>query len=269
MPELTGITYSRDGCIAAVRDYSKFLVEMYLDPSAIVEPPERGWPDVTADVIIQSMGKTVEVLELLRHLPYIRDADDDIFQAQGSARCEFEDWNSACRSVTLGRSTAQGLKNLSEGISFSDDVPGQVIGLTRGGQSIDIFLLDTALGVIYWPECIDEIRHSSLQECVMDDLGDWAPENEADWRGDAAAWTIQSFFEVLKDQFRALNFIPISEYVVLDVHTLLPAAIKGLREMVQDIYRAHGWPDMQLYHKRECLDAVRKAIEERYPNYFP
>jgi hypothetical protein len=40
--------------------------------------------------------------------------------------------------------------------------------------------------------------------------------------------------------------------------------------MLQEIYREHGWPDLDRYRKRECLEAVQEALEERYPDeaYF-
>lgn len=264
MPELGNITYSRDECIAAIRDYYTFLTKMYLKESDVIEPPKEGWPQVTADIIVEGMGKTERVLDLLRHLPYIR-ASFDIYQAQGTPGCEFADWQADCHLVTLGKSSAQDCKSLSEGTSFSNDVPSHVIGLTNGGLNKDVFLLDTELGIVHWPECPGEIRYNPTREPVLDDPYDWAPENEADWRADAPAWAIPAFFEVLKDQFRELQFIPINEYVVLDVRNRLH---EGLAEMLQEIYRAFGWPDTQRYRKRECLTAVRRALEERYPQVW-
>jgi hypothetical protein len=36
--------------------------------------------------------------------------------------------------------------------------------------------------------------------------------------------------------------------------------------VVQEIYRKHGWPDLKVYRKKECLEAVLKAIRKRYPD---
>jgi len=44
---------------------------MYLRESDVIEPPEGGWPNITTDSL-QDLGKTDEVISLLRHLPYIR-----------------------------------------------------------------------------------------------------------------------------------------------------------------------------------------------------
>jgi hypothetical protein len=35
--------------------------------------------------------------------------------------------------------------------------------------------------------------------------------------------------------------------------------------MLQGIYREHGWPNLDVYDKKECLKAVQKALEEHYP----
>jgi hypothetical protein len=37
---------------------------------------------------------------------------------------------------------------------------------------------------------------------------------------------------------------------------------KGLVEL-RSIYLEHGWLDLERYRKRECMDAVRAAIERR------
>jgi hypothetical protein len=95
-------------------------------------------------------------------------------------------------------------------------------------------------------------------------LDDEVPEEEADWRRDADAWAIADVFEVLKDQFRQLHWLPISCYVVRSAEDELHHE-KGMMSMLQDIYRQHGWPEFDVYRKSNCLDAVRKALAEKYP----
>lgn len=260
MPSLSEIKYSREACVAAVRDYYGFLTKMYLNESDVIEPPEGGWPSITPD-IRQDLGKTTEVMALLRHLPYIRQPSDDRDKAQGAPWCYFADWQSDSRALTLGRTSGEELKITSEGAAFSDDIPPQVVGLTSGGRDNPLFLLDTELGIVYWDECPGEIRYSSSWEPVEDDPYDYAPENKAEWRADAPAWAITDFFDMLKDQFRELRFVPISSRSVKDVYS----SADGMIPMLQHIYREHGWPDLQRYHKRECLAAVQTALEERYP----
>ena len=264
MPELSEINYSRDACIAAVRDYYRFLTKLYLKESDVIDPPEGGWPSITPDVL-REMGKTDEVISLLRHLPYIRGGVAN--PAQGAPWSEFADWQSDCRYISLGRENANDLKSLSEGVAFSDDVPATVIGLTNGGLDRPIFLLDTEHGIVHWPECPFEIRAYPTREKVKDDPEDYAPENEVEWRADSPAWAIADFFEMLKDQFRDLHYVPISELSVIDEYSILRPGSDGMLAMLQDIYRKHGWPDLEGYRKKECLQAVQTALKERYPSF--
>jgi len=65
--------YSRETTVKAVRSYYAFLVAKLgaIRPSCIIEPPVGGWPNITAASLV-SLKKTDEVVELLRHLPYIK-----------------------------------------------------------------------------------------------------------------------------------------------------------------------------------------------------
>ncbi|KAJ0160600.1 hypothetical protein CTA2_7691 [Colletotrichum tanaceti] len=55
-------------------------------------------------------------------------------------------------------------------------------GPTLGGRDKSVFLLDTKLGIVYWPECPGKIMHNPSREPIWDGPYEWAPENEADWR---------------------------------------------------------------------------------------
>jgi hypothetical protein len=264
MPGLSEIEYSRDECIAAVRDYYSFLTKMYLTESDVIEPPGGGWPNINTD-ILQELDKTEEVISLLCYLPYIRSPSDDRDKAQGAPWCYFADWQSDIHDLILSRASGEELKIMSEGASFYEDVPPHVFGLTSGGRDNPVYLIDTKLGIVHWPECPGGIKDDPSREPVEDDPYDYAPENEAEWRADAPAWAIADFFEILKDQFRELKFLPISSRLVLDVYATYGPDSAGMINMVQDIYREHAWPDLQQYRKVECLEAVQKALEEHYP----
>jgi hypothetical protein len=158
-----------------------------------------------------------------------------------------------------------GWKIITEGENYKY-VPSSVIGLTYGGPSCQRFLLDVDLGVVYWPGCPDDIRYNAIRESVSDDPYDWAPEGEAEWRGDAEAWEVGDFFEILKDQYRTTKFLPITSREVLDVYGRTPPGQEGWIPMVQRIYREHGWPDIERYRKEECVAAVQKAMFDNYSN---
>jgi hypothetical protein len=112
----------------------------------------------------------------------------------------------------------------------------------EGGRDSPFILLDTEHGVIYWPDCDDEIRNDTTQEQVEDDPHAWAPEAEADWRSDSPAWAISDFFHMLEEQFQNLRLIPINSRQVINAYS--ECSRDGeMESMLQAIYREHGWPD--------------------------
>ncbi|KAF3000662.1 hypothetical protein E8E13_000163 [Curvularia kusanoi] len=258
MPPLDHIQYSRDHCIAAIQDYYSFLTKMYLDEDLLLEPPEGGWPNTTAKNM-RGFDKTDEVLALLRHLPYIDSGNNGI--AHGSARCFFADWPSLAGNDP--KRDASTLKWTIED-DFDDEVPAHVVGLTSSDNDLSFFLLDTKLGIVHWRACPHQWRYNQVREKITDDPDDYAP-GEA-WRGDAPAWAIVDFFEILKDHLRTLNFVPISNRNVLYAESGNPELDAGAIPMVKKIYRAHGWPDLEEYRKEECLMAIRTAMETNHPS---
>jgi hypothetical protein len=262
MPRLEEISYSRDACIAAVRGYYPFLTKLYLDDLQIVEPPAGGWPSISSDEL-QELDKTDEVIDLIRHLPYIRAPDNRGRQAQAAAYCYFANWanDSLIASGDEHSDDSESLRVSSEGSENYEAVPPHVIGLTSGGRDNQAFLPDTKL-VVYWYECPGEIKSEPSREPIEDDPYNYAEEDETEWRAESGVWSVTDFFETLKDQFRELNFIPTSPWSVVDVFAHgLP---NGMVNMLQGIYRQHGWPDLERYRKEDCMAAVRTALEENY-----
>ncbi|KAI4858572.1 hypothetical protein F4820DRAFT_226807 [Hypoxylon rubiginosum] len=264
MPKLHEVCYLRNATIAAIRDYYTFLSRLYLDEARVIIPPEAGWPEITsADT--EELGKTDEVVALLAHLPYICADGDQNDKAHGAPDCFFADWRFLIRSLVQGGTNADELKVITEGAEFYEDAPPDVIGLTAGADN-PLFVLDTKHGIIHWYECPGEIRDNAPYEPIEDDPYDWAPENEADWRNDAPAWGVTDFFDLLKEQFCELKFIPINQHTVISVYMPRQSRSEGMIPMLQSIYREHGWPSLEHYRKQECLAAVQQALEERYPH---
>ncbi|OAL51483.1 hypothetical protein IQ07DRAFT_643564 [Pyrenochaeta sp. DS3sAY3a] len=265
MPALEQVSYSRSSCITAVRGYYSFLASMYLDPSIIAEPPEDGWPDIDQDAL-GDLKKTDEVIVLLRHLPYIREPPTGIRIFAGP-HCHFTDWERESRSLRNGEVHPSEIKVLTEGAEYSDQVPAHVIGLAIGNRNAPVILLDTLLGVVYWDGCPTEVRKAHESEEIFDDPYDWAPQNEAEWRADAACWPVATFFDVLKSHFLNLSFVPISPTEILDEYETLRPDFRGMIPMLQQVYREHHWPDLSRYCKADCLSAVESALRERYPQF--
>lgn len=260
MPRLADISYSREATIAAVRGYYQFLARLYLPPSSIVEPPEGGWPQITQESL-GHLGKTDEVVELLRRLPYVRD-DGDAATPQVAPGTHFVDW---------ARLATQNLDRASALLATDGDewehVPPHVVGLAREARWSFSFNLDTELGVVYWIKCPRAVQDSPSAEPVLDDAADYAPEEELGWRADGPAWAVPDLFELLQREFRRLDFVPAGPRVVIDDYSNHSGeAGDGSTEALRGVYRRHGWPDLDRYRKEECLEAVRNLLQERYPD---
>lgn len=269
--ELEDIHYSRDETISAVRQFYTFLTKMYLDESDILEPPEGGWPHMDN---LRCLGKTDEVIDLLRRLPYLRskypEADDGT-TPEVAPRCHFISWADLASKVTPGKDWGRVLRIASEPYELLDEdsIPPSVVGLTYNSwRENKFFLLDTARGIVHWYDCHGEIRiNLPPAPSEVDDASEWAPENEVEWRREYPAWAVTDLFDILRRQFEDLNFVPVGPRSIQEVFTMAEdnrAVIKA----VQDIYRQHGWPDLATYQKENCLRAVRRAIREDFPEFI-
>lgn len=157
MPSLEEVTCNREECIAAVRDYYHFLTKLYLDESDIEEPPEDGWPNITADTM-RGLGKTDEVVQLLRHLPYIRSDE----RVQGGPWVEFANWReTAGEHGIVSDEEGESARVCSEPPEYVDNIPPQVISITSNESELGgIFLLDTERGIVHWYGCYGELKDS-------------------------------------------------------------------------------------------------------------
>jgi hypothetical protein len=263
MPELSEISYSRNECIIAVRDYYAFLAQMYVKDSEIIEPPQGGWPSVTTENL-QLLDKSDEVVELLRYLPYMREHDHPGDAVEGAPRAYFADWQSIAERIRLNPDYAETARVMSEVVDL-ENVPPPVIGLIAGENKDHRYMVDTNLGTIHWPEYFEEITDNTTFDPILDEPEDYAPENEVEWRQEGTTWALKDFFEMLKEQFRTLHFVPLDSRTVVDDY-LPHNTSDGTLAMIQDIYREHGWPNLDIYQKENCLRAIRTGFRERFPD---
>lgn len=84
MPQLSEIRCSRQATVAAISGCFDLLANMYLDEGAILRAPEWGWPEMTPERL-RGLGKTDEVILLLRHVPYLRSSVDDSAKSEADA----------------------------------------------------------------------------------------------------------------------------------------------------------------------------------------
>ncbi|RYO86087.1 hypothetical protein DL764_009060 [Monosporascus ibericus] len=166
---------------------------------------------------------------------------------QGAPWCYFADWQKLGQEANLRQVKGEALRLLLERAGIINDEPPHVVGLTCGGRNNPVILLDTKLGIIHWHECLYEIILAPARELLQGDACDYAPENEA-------------------EEFRKLHFIPKNPRWVVDIYTTFPdMAIP----VMQDIYRRHGWPDLQRYrsHTQTGADKDRRPGQHSEPGH--
>jgi hypothetical protein len=253
-PSIYEITYSRDATVKAFRNYFQFLSAMYADESEIEEPPEGGWPTISPNGW-SKFDKTDKVIDLLRHLPYISCSINI------APECDFIPWH-----IDRENEDGEDFHEVSEPFEYEGKIPSHIVGLTSQWQKGLTFLLDTELGVIYWYECDSEAK-VEIPEVHPDPYG-WMDdglisEDQADWRAGSGVWEISDFFEMLKANFRTLNFVPLRyDHVRAAWHGRSDECQETLKG-VQKIYRDHGWPDLKRYRKNDCLAAIKAYLETR------
>lgn len=274
--------YSRSECVAAIRDYYEFLAAMFMDPSFIITPPPGGWPFLNPPHL-HSLRKTNAVLALMRHLPYL-EVKPYSNLPQVLPGCCAVDWTAMPVDTN-----PEGALLMSQGDDdlFGGRIPSRYLGLIWMHLPKDILLLDTKYGIVHWQACPEEILASASPEPSFgDDDEEYEDGSEADSDADSNAdsdaasdeeldwgpcWPVRDFFEMLKNQFRDLNFVPKNNHQIIDIWTTThmdghPTPL-GITELLQTIYMKHGWPDLQVYSKEECLKEVERVLKEKFPNH--
>lgn len=262
MPELHEVSYSREATIAAFHDFYQFLTKFYLSEDMIDEPPTVGWPSVTNENV-HLLGKNDEVTELMRHLPYI--ADDSLI----APHAECAHWPSLLAShpddhrKPFDGTDIDGLRILTEDLDWENVTPS-AFGISIGH---DRFILDTQFGIVHCLDIPIEVKEAAPRKAIRDIPCDCSPDHENCWRCCSAAWTVVDFFEVMKQRYRDLQYLPMNgtrveewfdEYEDGDYRPVLRS--------VRQVYKEHGWPDLSVYNKEDCMEAVEKLIHECFPD---
>jgi hypothetical protein len=132
--------YSRETTVKAVRSYYTFLATRLgaISPSCIMEPPLSGWPSITT-ASLAHLEKTDAVVELLRHLPYIK----------GDSKGE---WNEKIAPETYAFRYESASDMPSNGTASdmwppgAGEIPAHVVVLTMGARYGSWLLLHTVEG---------------------------------------------------------------------------------------------------------------------------
>lgn len=118
------------------------------------------------------------------------------------------------------------------------------------------------------PTSVDEA--GSLQDDAEDNEEEQGSDEEKEdnspqWIKDeySPSWDVAEFFDKLKRHFRQLDFVPINSTEIIEGWE---ERSEELVEELKIIYRKHGWPDLEVYTKEECLDEVEKNVRRIDPD---
>lgn len=131
----------------ALQDFYNFLALLpWLDPSDILTPPAGGWPNIN-EANFAPLHKTDTVIQLLKHIPYLRmgDSDDKNPLVWQTFPCDYQrDYFQKVQSAI----DYWEIPNTSErGFEF----PEWVVPLTYGKVNGQYIMLDTSDGIVPLP----------------------------------------------------------------------------------------------------------------------
>lgn len=256
MPTLEQISYSREATIAAFNDYYDFLTKMYLPEDFVKTPPvEEGyWPSITKEKL-NLLVKNNEVFELMRRLPYL------YHESYLVAYTKAAEWPYLLEEPISSQKEIEELRIFTEGLDWPN-IPPSAFAFTISSENDAVCILDTRFGLVYWldPPNFEDgpIREPFLDKELLEIC---TPESEHEWRNHPA-WAIADFFEVMKNEFRLLRSVPIDESDILRWNDDDIQNEPGvLAYLVRRTYQMYGWPDLAVYEKESCQEAVNRLVK--------
>ncbi|EGP90166.1 uncharacterized protein MYCGRDRAFT_91216 [Zymoseptoria tritici IPO323] len=70
------------------------------------------------------------------------------------------------------------------------------------------------------------------------------------------------YCDTSKQHTLALDFYPVDRWQVDPVWLQGGPKRDEIRESAHGVFREHGWPSLAAYRKSECLQALKKALDE-------
>lgn len=141
------MAFDRDTTVQCLKRHYDLLVRLAYLPAAVVQnPPPEGWSDDQLAVdILRALGRSETVIDLLRHLPYLRrDVHDERWEVYPETRSiSYLTGVDLLRGVTV-ESCSKGLGHLLLMPSL-EDCPDGFISLTYG-RDATCWVLDTDEG---------------------------------------------------------------------------------------------------------------------------
>ncbi|GKT55253.1 alpha/beta hydrolase fold protein [Colletotrichum tofieldiae] len=242
--------YNLRAVVGAISIYYKLLsCTAYFPPSLAEYAPEDGWDEhAFPSAELKALGYSDKAIDLLRHLPYLGPDEHWWEVFPGSFPIRYLRDADPFRGISLERLKRKSLRKL--GLSpYKEVLPPDVVAIAipnRVSWRGTWWLVDTDRGsridaepiVPAFEKLASQLR--SLESVPMPAFGtfeDWGPEiwAEAHWGSGASL---------------------LAKMSEGDWRSLLPHKPGRGLEGARDVYRAHGWPDVDNFRRDQCIDAL-------------
>ncbi|KAH6710830.1 hypothetical protein BKA61DRAFT_737735 [Leptodontidium sp. MPI-SDFR-AT-0119] len=245
--------FNRDEIISSLLAFYNFLP--HVPASDIHSPPADGWPEITStSLTIHGIHKTPEAIELLRHLPYL--SGDQPWIMITALACDY-------RRVAMSPTAREKPGWLFD--AADKQWPAWVVQLTAGtDREGSHYMLDTTDGTVtrycaggrfeYPPTYApDDARSWRDRECNPETvtLRDWLKQ----WREMYRQMTVLT---VPADPFSYGSVDPCFGALEAEPGSYCFEQIDALRK----IYTDYGWPDLEIYQKDACVQAIKIWYQE-------
>jgi len=142
-------SYDCDGVVASVSSFYRLLTKLpYIDPECLVYPPydghNNGWTGIN-EAELRRRGKTDDVINLLRHLPYLRQPTNNV--EAGSSSPKDKRWMVSPDTVAIAYCDGDLYDDTMDQIQTT---PGHCIWLTdfpKGDNAAKALLFDAHTGL--------------------------------------------------------------------------------------------------------------------------
>ncbi|KAL9948862.1 hypothetical protein D7B24_004933 [Verticillium nonalfalfae] len=264
-------TATRDALINGLTRYYTLLTRAaYLPTEAVEYPPLEGWqPPLFQEDKLRALKYDGWTIEVLRHLPYIREAgemDDQQWQVfiQGYPIRYLHD------GYLLQQSPSKLAKKNLQDLGFSPykaGLPGTLLAVVKARTESDShwWLVDLEKGEIMVDDATMQVDRGSTKKTP------WL-RNKAE--------PISSFFDKLIHRLVTLDLVPMPDLGRLegmyDEDVYGPEIWGGIAakegenvrgaldleiELARKIYLEHGWPTHE-FRRQECIDALVQMRQE-------
>ncbi|KAH6625697.1 hypothetical protein C7974DRAFT_313370 [Boeremia exigua] len=266
---------SRDQLVNIIGDYYRFLTKLYIPESALKFPPQEGWPDITQETT-KDFPRTSIVIDLLKHLPYIDEANagrmitnihyksDVVDYSRWKPHQWTEDDQPGALSVlemaeefAERRTEESEDEDEDEGYLWYRDEDRDKDGDDKenwfdGDDPEDIKMENMIV--------LADGYESGGRSIILDVFKGNIYEDILECSGLKSEETVEGYFDELKTMFENLVMVPVDEE---HFDESLVSSTDNAAQQFRKIYRSFGWPG-DAYDKEAAVTAVRAHAQRRH-----